>query len=160
LTMTSMDVLHSFYLPAFRLKKDVVPGRYTNLWFEATVPGLYPLFCAEYCGDEHSSMVGRIHVIPAEEYKAELAKACELKQGETEPLEGFGARGVGRGGSASRDTNDGSVKAGPSFKGPFGKTETMTDGTTQVVDENYVRESILEPNVKIVSGFSPQMPSF
>src|SRR5690606_5338680 len=101
-----------------------------------------------------------VHVIPAEEYDAELAKACELKQGETEPLEEFGARVVERGGCASCHTTDGSVKTGPSFKGLFGKTETFTDGTTQVVDENYIRESILEPNAKVVSGFSPQMPSF
>ncbi|PCC72630.1 cytochrome c oxidase subunit 2 [Nannocystis exedens] len=160
LTMTSMDVIHSFYLPAFRLKKDVVPGRYTVLWFEATKPGLYPLMCTEYCGDEHSSMVGRVHVVPQEEYGAVLAKACELKQGDTESTEDFGARVLTRGGCASCHTTDGTVKTGPSFKGLFGKTETLADGSTVTVDENYIRESILEPNAKIVSGFSPQMPSF
>lgn len=160
LTMSSVDVIHSFFIPAFRLKKDVVPGRYTVMWFEATKPGLYPLMCTEYCGDEHSSMVGRVHVVEADKYDAALEEACKLEQGATEPLEDFGKRVVERGGCASCHTTDGTVKTGPSFKGLFGKSETMADGSTVTVDENYIRESILEPNAKIVSGFTPQMPSF
>jgi cytochrome c oxidase subunit 2 len=160
LTMTSLDVIHSFYLPVFRLKKDVVPGRYTVLWFEATKEGLYPLMCTEYCGDEHSSMVGRIHVVPADKYASVMEEACRLVQGDTEAIEDFGKRVVERGGCASCHTTDGTVKTGPSFKGLFGKTETFADGSSVTVDENYIRESILEPNAKIVSGFTPQMPSF
>lgn len=160
LTMSSTDVIHSFYIPAFRLKKDVVPGRYTVMWFEATKPGLYPLMCAEYCGDEHSSMVGRVHVIEADKYKAALEEACKLEQAEGESLEDFGLRVLDRGGCASCHTVDGTVKTGPSFKGLFGKTETLADGSTVVVDDNYIRESILEPNAKIVSGFTPQMPPY
>ena len=160
LTMTSQDVLHSFYIPAFRLKKDVIPGRYTVLWFEATKEGEFPLFCTEYCGDEHSSMVGRVLVVSKEKYAEVLAERSKLEKNQGESMVDYGARVFDRGGCASCHTLTGEVKTGPSFKGVYGKTETLASGATQVVDDNYIRESVLEPNAKIVQGFGPQMPSF
>lgn len=160
LTMTSQDVLHSFYVPAFRLKKDVIPGRYTVLWFEATKEGEFPLLCTEYCGDEHSSMVGKVLVVSKEKYAEVLAERSKLEKNQGESMVDYGARVYDRGGCASCHTLTGETKTGPSFKALYGKTETLSTGATQVVDDNYIRESVLEPNAKIVQGFSPQMPSF
>ena len=159
LTMTSVDVIHSFYLPAFRLKKDVVPGRYTVLWFEATKAGLYPLMCTEYCGDEHSSMLAVVKVVPAEEYDAAVRAATTLEQG-SDTIEQFGEKVYKAFACNSCHNTDATVKVGPGFGGLFGKTETMTDGSSIAVDENYIKESIYTPNSKVVAGFTPQMPSF
>ncbi len=160
LTLTSNDVIHSFFIPVFRLKKDAVPGRYTNMWFEATTPGVYPIFCAEYCGDQHSSMIGKVHVVPREEYQAKLDEAARLVQDEGESMVDFGKRVWDRGGCASCHSLDGTTKTGPSLKGKYGTNETLVDGSTIAIDDNYIRESILEPNAKVVQGFTPQMPSF
>lgn len=160
LTLTSNDVIHSFFIPVFRLKKDAVPGRYTNMWFEATTPGVYPIFCAEYCGDQHSSMIGKVHVVPREEYQAKLDEAARLVQDEGESMVDFGKRVWDRGGCASCHSLDGTTKTGPSLKGKYGTNETLVDGSTVAIDDNYIRESILEPNAKVVQGFTPQMPSF
>jgi len=160
LTLTSNDVIHSFFIPVFRLKKDAVPGRYTNMWFEATTPGVYPIFCAEYCGEQHSSMIGKVHVVPREEYQAKLDEAARLVQDEGESMVDFGKRVWDRGGCASCHSLDGTTKTGPSLKGKYGADETLIDGSTVAVDDNYIRESILEPNAKVVQGFTPQMPSF
>ena len=162
LTMTSIDVIHSFYVPAFRVKKDVVPGRYAHVWFTPIELGEFPVFCAEYCGDEHSSMLAKVKVVEADEYAAIVAEATKLERdvdgGETMPA--FGERVYHIKGCDACHTTDGSPKVGPSFKGVFGKTEQFSDGTSAEVDDNYVRESILNPNAKIVTGFPPQMPSF
>jgi cytochrome c oxidase subunit 2 len=160
LTMTSKDVIHSFYIPAFRVKKDVVPGRYANVWFTAIEEGVFPVFCTEYCGDEHSSMLAVVHVVKPEDYKAAVEAATILEQGTGETAEQFGEKVYKAFGCNSCHTNDGSPKVGPTFKGVFGRTETLSDGGTQVVDENYIRESIYQPNAKVVSGFTPQMPTF
>lgn len=163
LTMTSTDVIHSFFIPVFRLKKDVVPGRYTVMWFEATKIGEYPLFCTEYCGDQHSGMIGKARVVSAEDYEAILKEAARL---EFDPTKGdktqadFGRRIYDRKGCNSCHSLDGSAKTGPSFKGLYGKTESITGGPSLTVEDNYIRESILEPNAKVVQGYSPQMPSF
>lgn len=160
LTMTSKDVLHSFYIPAFRVKKDVVPGRYTTLWFTAIEEGVFPVFCTEYCGDEHSSMLAVVKVVAPEQYDAEVRAATTLEQGEGETLEQFGEKVYKSFACNSCHNTDASVKVGPGFGGLFGKSETMTDGSTLTVDENYIRESIYTPNAQIVAGFTPQMPSF
>jgi len=160
LTMTSNDVIHSFFIPAFRQKKDVLPNRYTTMWFEASKVGTYPLFCAEYCGDEHSSMIGKARVVTLDEFQAALDEAARLEQEEGEPMADFGKRVWDRGGCASCHSLDGSVKTGPSLKGKYGASETLTDGSTITIDDNYIRKSILEPNADVVSGFTPQMPSF
>jgi cytochrome c oxidase subunit II len=160
LTMTSTDVIHSFYIPAFRVKKDVVPGRYTTLWFEAIEIGTFPVFCTEYCGDEHSSMLAVVEVVEPEDYEARLLAATTLEQGEGETLEQFGEKVYKSFACNSCHATDSSVKVGPGFGGLYGKTETFTDGTSAVADENYIRESIYQPNAKVVAGFTPQMPSF
>lgn len=161
LTMTSIDVIHSFYIPAFRVKKDVVPGRYTVLSFTATKPGMYPLFCAEYCGDQHSYMVGRVLVVETmEEYRQALAEAAKLEQETAETMAAFGARVFDRGGCNQCHSIDGSAKVGPTFKGVYGRQEVLSTGETITVEDNYIRQSIIEPNSQIVQGYGPQMPSF
>jgi cytochrome c oxidase subunit 2 len=130
------------------------------MWFEATTPGVYPIFCAEYCGDQHSSMIGKVHVVPREEYQAKLDEAARLVQDEGESMVDFGKRVWDRGGCASCHSLDGTTKTGPSLKGKYGTNETLVDGSTIAIDDNYIRESILEPNAKVVQGFTPQMPSF
>lgn len=160
LLMTSTDVIHSFYIPAFRVKKDVVPGRYTTMWFTAIEEGTFPIFCTEYCGDEHSSMLAVVKVVPAEEYEEAVRAATTLEQGSGETLEQFGEKVFKSFACNSCHAIDSSVKVGPGFGGLFGKTETLTDGSSVVVDENYLRDSIITPNSQIVAGFTPQMPSF
>lgn len=160
LTMTSTDVLHSFYIPAFRVKKDVVPGRYTTLWFTAIQEGEFPIFCTEYCGDEHSSMLAKAIVVPPEKFEETVAQATMLKQEDGETLPAYGQRIYNIMGCAACHSLDGSEKVGPSFKGLYGKTESFTDGSSAEVEDNYIRESLLEPNAKIVNGYPPQMPTF
>ncbi|NJK32021.1 MAG: cytochrome c oxidase subunit II [Deltaproteobacteria bacterium] len=160
LLMTSKDVIHSFYIPAFRVKKDVVPGRYTTVWFTAIEEGTFPVFCTEYCGDEHSSMLAVVKVVPADEYEAAVKAATILEQGAGETKEQFGEKVYKTFACNSCHTTDGSAKVGPSFKGLYGKQEALATGETLTVDENYIRESIYEPNAKVVAGFTPQMPSF
>jgi cytochrome c oxidase subunit 2 len=160
LTMTSKDVIHSFYIPAFRVKKDVVPGRYTNVWFTAIEEGTFPVFCTEYCGDEHSSMLAIVKVVKPEDYEKAVNDATIFVPGKGESAEQFGERAYKVFGCDACHTIDGSAKVGPSFKGLFGKTESFVDGSSQAVDEDYLRQSILNPNAQIVSGFTPQMPTF
>ena len=160
LTMTSRDVIHSFFVPAFRQKKDVLPNRYTTMWFEASKIGVYPLFCAEYCGEEHSSMIGTVRVVGPDEFQVALAEAARLEQDDGESMIDFGERVWKRGGCASCHSLDGTVKTGPSLLDKYGTEETLVDGSTVTIDDNYIRESLIEPNAKIVQGFTPQMPSF
>ena len=158
LVMTSEDVLHSFFVPEFRVKQDLVPGMYTYLWFKAIKEGEYNIFCAEYCGTSHSAMLGKVKVVSVEEFENWKNEATEDAPIEN-PIE-FGAElYVTRGCSACHSIN-GSVGVGPTFKGLMGREETMQDGEFIVVDENYIRESIYEPQAKIVQGFAPIMPSF
>ena len=154
LTMTSEDVIHSFYVPAFRIKADVVPGKYTSAWFEATKMGEYHLFCAEYCGTSHAVMGGRIVVMEPAEYERWLAGGV----GE-ESLPAAGEKLFGRLGCNTCHRSDGSGR-GPSLVGKFGRTEKFTSGEAIAVDESYLRESILNPQAKIVAGYPPIMPTF
>lgn len=160
LTMTSKDVIHSFYIPAFRVKKDVLPGRYTNVWFTAIEEGTFPIFCTEYCGDEHSSMLAVVKVVPPEDYEEAVRAATTLEQGAGETREQFGEKVYKSFACNSCHNVDANVKVGPGFAGLYGREEKMADGSTIVADENYIRESIYQPNAKIVAGFNPQMPSF
>jgi cytochrome c oxidase subunit 2 len=154
LTMTSQDVIHSFYVPAFRIKQDVLPERSTTLWFEATRPGEYHLFCAEYCGTKHSGMTGRVVVMTASEYQAWLA-------GRTSPgsLAASGRRLFLSLGCAGCHTEGPDARA-PRLVGLFGTEVRLSDGGTAPADEAYIRESILDPRAKVVSGFQPIMPVF
>jgi len=158
LTMTSRDVIHSLYVPAFRTKQDVVPGRYTVEWFQAPVAGEYPIFCAEYCGTKHSQMQATVFVQPQAEFDAWLAKAGDYMKG-LAPADA-GALVYKKKGCVQCHSIDGTRVVGPSFKGSFGTRRTFADGTSGVMDENYIRESVLTPRAKVVAGFDPVMPTF
>ncbi len=158
LVMSSADVIHSLYVPAFRIKMDVLPGRYTKAWFEATEPGEYDLFCAEYCGTSHSDMLAHVIVHPVGEFETWLEKASDFLETMT-PVDA-GRKLFQMRGCTQCHSMDGSAKTGPTLLDVFGRTETMVGGASVVVDENYIRESILEPNAKVVAGFEPVMPTY
>jgi cytochrome c oxidase subunit II len=158
LLMRSKDVIHSFFVPAFRVKQDVIPNRYTKLWFEATVPGVYRLYCAEYCGTEHSKMKRLVVVHPSGGFRQYL-DAAEQALLDMPPV-ALGKHLYEARGCAQCHSLDGSVKTGPSWKGIFGQAHQMTSGQQVKVDENYLRNSILEPNSQVRAGFSPVMPTF
>ncbi|MFQ5604154.1 MAG: cytochrome c oxidase subunit II [bacterium] len=154
LTMATEDVIHSFYIPAFRIKKDVVPGRYTTMWFEATKPGEYHLFCAEYCGTKHSEMRGRVVVMEPNDYQNWLSGGAG-----TEPMKVSGEKKFQQ---LACHTCHKEVPGarGPSLVGIFGQPVLLESGQTMLVNEDYIRESILTPNAKIKAGFKPVMPTF
>ncbi|HEX8817369.1 MAG TPA: cytochrome c oxidase subunit II [Terriglobales bacterium] len=154
LIMTSQDVIHSFYIPAFRLKQDVLPGRYTTLWFRATKPGTYHLFCAEYCGTLHSGMIGDIVVMEPSRYQAWVQTG-----GNFGSLASNGEAIFQQLGCPTCHRPDAQGR-GPLLNGVFGSQVQLEDGRIVTADENYIRESILAPNAKIVSGFKPIMPVF
>ncbi len=151
--MTSQDVIHSFYVPAFRIKADVLPGRYTSTWFHATVPGRYHLFCAEYCGTQHSGMGGEVIVMDPADYDRWAAGGVDgsLASAGEKSFQQYGCSMCHRADVAGR---------GPNLIGVFGRRVLLDDGRTITADESYVRESILNPGVKIVSGFKNIMPTF
>jgi cytochrome c oxidase subunit 2 len=170
--LQSLDVLHSFYLPAYMVKQDVVPGFKEYVWFDPVDLGTFDIFCAEYCGQRHSYMLSKVHVIPAEEF--EVWVETDVEPASAAPVEGesekeAGERLVRLGEKLSRDkgcnachSTDGSPLVGPTYQGLFGRTETVvTDGQSRevVIDEEYVRRSILEPTADVVEGFQPLMPS-
>src|SRR5271166_5113253 len=154
LIMTSQDVIHSFYVPAFRIKQDVLPGRYTTAWFRATKPGVYHLFCAQYCGTMHSGMIGQIVVMEPAQYEAWLSGG-----GTTGSLAANGESLFQQLGCPTCHRSD-TQGRGPNLVGIFGKPVQLEDGRIVAADENYIRESILNPSAKIVSGFKPIMPVF
>jgi cytochrome c oxidase subunit 2 len=154
LTMASEDVIHSFFVPAFRVKMDVVPGRYTSAWFEATRVGTYHLFCAEYCGTAHAGMGGHIVVMTAADYERWLGGGAT-----GESLATSGERLFQQLGCATCHRPDGSGR-GPVLIGLFGQQVRLQNGKTVVADEAYMRESVLNPTAKIVAGFEPIMPPF
>lgn len=154
LVMTSQDAIHSFFVPAFRLKQDVVPGRYTALWFTATRLGEFQLFCAEYCGSEHSRMLGRIVVMPPAEYARWLGSGSEQPS-----LVQYGFARFRQLGCSGCHLPGSTVHA-PSLDGLLGRTVHLQGGRALVADETYVRDSILLPKKDIVAGFEPVMPSF
>ncbi|MFB3817142.1 MAG: cytochrome c oxidase subunit II [Candidatus Methylomirabilales bacterium] len=154
LTMTSEDVIHSFGVSDFRIKMDVVPGRYTTTWFEATKPGEYRLACAEYCGTEHAKMVGKVVVMRPEAYEAWLRGAAAGV-----PLAEAGQRLFQQHGCAACHQPAG-TGPGPSVVGLFGKAVKLASGQTVTADEAYIRESILNPQAKLVAGYPPIMPVF
>lgn len=158
LVMTSPDVIHSLYIPAFRLKKDVVPGRYNKMWFRAVRPGEYVMFCAEYCGTSHSDMLARVVVHPPGEFEKWLEEAANVLK-KLPPAEA-GAKLAMTRGCLQCHSADGKAGIGPTFQGLFGHAQPLTNGQTVVVDENYIRESILEPQAKVAAGYDPVMPSY
>jgi cytochrome c oxidase subunit 2 len=154
LIMASQDVIHSFFMPAFRIKRDVVPGRYESLSFEAQRPGIYHLFCAEYCGTDHSRMTGRIVVLTGAEYESWLAR-----QDAGDTLAAEGAR-VFRALGCSGCHGVGSAVRAPPLEGLYGQPVPLQGGDVVVADEKYIRDSILLPRAQIVAGYEPLMPSY
>ena len=153
LTIGSEDVIHSYYIPAFRQKIDAVPGKLTTMWFNATTPGEYHLFCAEYCGTKHSGMIGKIVVMAPDDFENWLA----------------GGSGASTSASGEKLFSDlacntchveGSGGRGPVLNGVPGSMVQLADGSTVLADDNYLRESIMNPQAKIVAGYQPLMPTF
>jgi|SRR5437763_548276 len=154
LIMTSEDVIHDVFVPAFRVKADVVPGRYTILWFQATKPGRYRLVCAEYCGTRHSGMTGEVVVMEPTEYETWLSGGAaegSLASGGAKLFAQLACNTCHRADAQGR---------GPVLQGLFGKTVTTQGGETVTVDESYIRESILHPSAKVAAGYQPIMPTF
>jgi len=155
LIMTSEDVIHDFFVPAFRTKADVVPGKYTTLWFEATTPGTYHLFCAEYCGMNHSGMTGSVVVMEPREFDNWLSGNTGTSTPAAAGQQLFQSLGC-----ASCHGANGEGGRGPVLAGVFGQKTQLQNGETQTVDEAYIRESITNPQAKLVAGFGPIMPTF
>jgi len=154
LTMISQDVIHDVFIPAFRVKRDVLPGRYTTLWFRAIKPGRYHLFCSQYCGTMHSGMIGEVVVMEPAAYQAWLAG------GNAEgSLASTGQKLFQQLGCATCHRFD-TQGRGPNLVGVYGKPVLLDDGRTVTADDNYIRESVLTPGAKVVAGFKPIMPSF
>src|SRR5581483_5029043 len=154
LTMTSQDVIHDFFLPAFRTKQDVVPGRYTTEWFQADKIGTYHLFCSEYCGTSHSHMEGRVIVLSQADYQAWLTEGqpgTTLAESGERLFRELGCSGCHLGQSVIR---------APPLQGLFGKPVPLNDGTVVIADEGYIRDSILLPAKQITGGYTNDMPSF
>jgi len=154
LIMTSEDVIHSFFVPAFRVKQDVLPGRYTTLWFTATKDGEFHLFCAEYCGTDHARMGGRIVVLEPAEYARWLntaAPALSMAERGAQLFRQLGCSGC-HGAAAT--------VAAPKLEGLYGKPVPLEGGGTVIADERYLRDSILLPRKEVAAGYAPIMPSF
>jgi cytochrome c oxidase subunit 2 len=154
LTLTSEDVIHSFFIPAFRIKKDAVPGRYNTAWFEATTPGEYHLFCAEYCGTKHSQMIGKIVVMEPADFQNWLSGGQQ----------GIPAAAAGEKlfeqlacSTCHREDSEG---RGPSLDGVFGEEVLLATGERVLADAEYVRESIVAPSAKVTAGYQPVMPTY
>jgi cytochrome c oxidase subunit 2 len=154
LTMASEDVIHSFFIPAFRTKQDVVPGKYSTVWFEATKPGKYHLFCAEYCGTNHSAMIGWVYAMEPKDYENWLSGGASegtLAQNGQKLFESLACVNCHKVDHTGRC---------PSLEGVYGSTVKLVGGNTVKADEGYIRESILNPQAKIVAGYEPVMPTF
>jgi cytochrome c oxidase subunit II len=177
LIMTSRDVIHSFYVPDFRVKQDVLPGRYTTLWFQADRPGTHQILCAEFCGAGHSTMRGEVVVLDPADYTRwlegtralskveatryiEPAAVDEFQPIDQLPLVELGERAAADHGCLRCHTLDGTPHIGPSFVGLYQSTVPLTDGQTARVDEAYITESMMDPRVKVHRGFQPVMPSY
>src|SRR6266550_5988800 len=154
LITTSEDVIHDFFVPAFRVKADVIPGRYVTIWFHPTKPGRYHLFCAEYCGTRHSGMTGEVIVMEPSEFQTWLSGGVaegSLASAGAKLFQDLACNTCHRPDAQGR---------GPVLEGLFGKTVQLQSGETMTVDEAYIRESILNPTAKVASGFQPIMPTF
>jgi len=157
LNLNSEDVIHSFYVPAFRIKQDAVPGKDTSLWFKADKTGTFHLFCAEYCGAEHSRMIGSVIVMEPAEYQAWLVNGPPA--GKTPVVAGKELFQTLACATCHRN-GGGRIQRGPALEGLFGHPVRLADGSSLVADESYVRESILNPQAKLVAGWQPVMPTF
>ncbi|MBI4041677.1 MAG: cytochrome c oxidase subunit II [Deltaproteobacteria bacterium] len=167
LLFSSADVIHSFFIPNFRLKQDVVPGLYTTLWFQASLLGEHPVLCAEYCGSAHSKMLATLKVVSKEDYDTwqkqwEKAKTQKVEEAQ-EDAASMAEQGKGlftQKGCTACHTVTGQKLIGPPLNGIFGKEVELQDGSKHFRDENYIRESLMTPGAKMVKGFAPLMPTF
>ena len=157
LTMTSEDVIHDFYVPAFRTKSDVLPGRYTTEWFRPTRVGQYHIFCAEYCGTKHSGMIGTVYVMNQQDYNTWLAEGSGEGSMAEQGQALFNQLGCGNCHASQINKELGRC---PNLNGLFGTTVELKDGSRVRADEAYIRESVLYPQAKIVAGFDDIMPTF
>ena len=154
LTMISQDVFHSFSLPDLRVKREVIPGRYTTVWFEATTPGTYHLFCTQYCGTDHSKMIGELTVMTPDDYKKwinESTSGMSLAQNGERIFASMGCNACHSGNAASR---------GPNLAGVYGSTLQLTNGQQVLVNDAYIRDAILNPSQHVTAGYSPIMPTY
>jgi cytochrome c oxidase subunit 2 len=158
LTITSSDVTHSLFIPAFRLKMDAVPGRYTDTWFQARQEGNFQVFCAEYCGTSHSDMLAMCVVHPRGDFEKWLQEASNFV--DRMPPAEAGERLYNIRGCKQCHSLDGTVGHGPSFEDLYGTERPLQDGSSVVADDNYIRESLMDPNAKIRAGFEAVMPTF
>lgn len=177
LLMTSRDVIHSFYVPSFRVKQDAVPGRYTELWFEAEKPGRYPVFCTEFCGTWHSQMIGEVVALAPQDFdnwlmherESQLARRVDSsgpsdRGSSPEDVPGdlisYGRRVAAVQGCFKCHTVDGEPHIGPTWVDLYLRKTTLSDGSTLVADEGYLTESMMDPYAKVVKGYAKVMPSF
>jgi cytochrome c oxidase subunit 2 len=154
LTMISQDVFHSFSIPAFRVKREVIPGRYTTVWFEATQPGTYHLFCTQYCGTKHSAMIGDIVVLKPEAYEAWIESSTSgtsLAQNGERIFAALGCNACHNGNPDSR---------GPSLANVYGSKLQLTNGSLITADDAFLRDTILNPSMHVTQGFAPIMPTY
>ncbi len=162
LVMQSDDVLHSFFVPAFRVKQDLMVNRYTYINFTATKEGVFDIYCTEYCGTAHSNMLGKVHVLSKEKFASwedGSAKKVQKASSNLPPAE-VGKQLYSDKGCVACHSIDGADGVGPTWKGLFGKNRIFADGTSILADENYIKESILYPGEKILEGYGPVMPSY
>ena len=154
LTMISQDVFHSFSIPDFRIKREVIPGRYSTVWFEATQTGTYHLFCTQYCGTQHSGMIGTVTVLSPDDYKKWLQQSTSgmsLAQNGERLFASMGCNSCHSGNAAAR---------GPNLAGVYGAKLTLTDGSKMLVNDAYLRDAILNPSQHVTAGFAPIMPTY
>jgi len=154
LTMISQDVFHSFSVPDFRIKREVIPGRYSTVWFEATQVGTYHVFCTQYCGTQHSGMVGTVTVLTQDDYKKWLQQSTSgmsLAQNGERLFASMGCNSCHSGNAAAR---------GPNLAGVYGAKLTLTDGSQMLVNDAYLRDAILNPSQHVTAGFAPIMPTY
>jgi cytochrome c oxidase subunit II len=154
LTMISQDVFHSFSIPDFRVKREVIPGRYSTVWFEATTPGTYHIFCTQYCGTNHSAMIGQVTVLSPDDYEKwtqESTSGMSLAQNGERLFASMGCNACHSGSAASR---------GPNLAGVYGSKLQLTDGSQIVVNDAYLRDAILNPSQHITAGYAPIMPTY
>jgi len=155
LIMISRDVIHSFYVPAMRVKQDVLPGRYVSLWFQPVKAGSYPIYCAEYCGILHSGMLGQVRVLSADEYQRWQADATRAR-----PLAELGREAALKHACFSCHTVDGQKHIGPTWSKLYGSDVALTDGQHVIADAAYLTESMMDPAARVVLGYAPVMPTY
>lgn len=160
--LSASDVLHGFYLPDFRVKMDMIPGRITTLWLQPDRTGRYQIFCTVYCGTGHSNMLAQLIVMPPDEYAEWVEKGGREggEGGERVPVAVRGERIVKNAGCLSCHSIEGKEKIGPNFRGLYGSKVPLEGGTSVTADEEYLRESIVDPGAKVVKGYPKVMPTF